>query len=73
MDFQARRKIILDLQMKLMKDLPYIPLYVPHRLEGIRTDRFEGWVTREGGVGNHWTFCLLRPTEWWKESHPLHR
>jgi ABC-type transport system substrate-binding protein len=61
MDPLARQRIVLDLQSLLMRDLPYIPLYVPARLEGVRTDRFEGWTKSLGGVGNHWTFCLLRP------------
>jgi peptide/nickel transport system substrate-binding protein len=60
---RARRKIVRDLQSKLMADLPYIPLYVPFRLEGIRIDRFEGWTTMLGGVGNTWTFCLIRPIQ----------
>ena len=60
MDRQARRKIVLYLQSQLMADLPYIPLFVPHRMEGFRTDRFEGWTTRLGGVGNIWSFCLLK-------------
>jgi len=61
MDVQARRKIVLELQKMLMKDLPYIPLFVPFRLEGIRTDRFEGWTEQVGGVGNTWSFCLVKP------------
>lgn len=63
MDAKARRKIVLDLQSRLMVDLPYIPLYVPFRLEGIRIDRFEGWTSMLGGIGNTWTFCLVRPIE----------
>jgi len=61
LDLQERRKIVLNLQNKLMTDLLYIPLYVPHRMEGVRADRFEGWVKQVGGVGNIWTFCMLRP------------
>ncbi len=72
-DPERRRKIILTMQARLMMDLPYIPLYVPHRMEGIRTDRFQGWTTQVGGVGNIWTFSTLRPTNWWYKSHPLHR
>jgi ABC-type transport system substrate-binding protein len=56
-----RREHILELQALLMADLPYIPLYVPHLMEGIRTDRFDGWTRWVGGFGNIWTFCLLRP------------
>jgi ABC-type transport system substrate-binding protein len=63
MDPQARRGIVLDLQSQLMRDLPYIPVFVPHRMEGIRTDKFEGWSKSVGGVGNIWTFSMLRPTQ----------
>jgi len=62
MDPGIRRGIVLDLQTRLMRDLPYVPLYVPHRMEGIRTDRFKGWVPIAGGVGNIWTYCSLSPT-----------
>jgi ABC-type transport system substrate-binding protein len=62
MDPQERRRIVLALQSKLMKDLPYIPLFVPMNLEGIRTDRFTGWLKTLGGVGNSWTLSMLRPT-----------
>jgi ABC-type transport system substrate-binding protein len=72
-DLETRRGIVVDLQTQLMIDLPYIPLFVPHRLEGIRTDRFEGWTTGGGGVGHLWTFCLLRPTQWWDKQHRLHK
>jgi ABC-type transport system substrate-binding protein len=61
MDPEGRRKIVLELQEKLMNDLPLIPLYVPFNVEGIRTDRFDGWVKTLGGVGNSWTLCTLRP------------
>jgi peptide/nickel transport system substrate-binding protein len=60
-NLQQRRKIVMDLQSQLTKDLPYIPLFVPHRMEGIRTDKFEGWTSISGGVGNIWTFCMLKP------------
>jgi ABC-type transport system substrate-binding protein len=62
-DIQERKSIVLDLQSQLMKDLPIIPLYVPHRMEAIRTGRFSGWTTAEGGYGGVWSFSLLKPTE----------
>jgi ABC-type transport system substrate-binding protein len=62
LNLEDRRGIVMALQSRLMTDLPYIPLFVPHRMEGIRSDRFEGWTKRVGGVGNIWTFCLLKPT-----------
>jgi len=73
MDLKLRQRIVMDLQHQLMKDLPYIPLFVPHRMEGVRTDRFVGWTHWAGGVGNIWSFCLLRPTQWWNRPHPLHK
>jgi len=59
-DLRERRKIIFELQERLTADLPIIPLYVPHLMEGIRTDRFEGWYMGLGGVGNIWTFSMLK-------------
>ncbi len=63
LDLKERRRIVMKLQNLLSMDLPCIPLYVPHQMEGIRTDRFSGWVKEVGGVGNIWTFCLLRPVQ----------
>ena len=63
LDLKERRRIVLRMQNLLSTDLPCIPLYIPHRMEGIRTDRFTGWVKQVGGVGNIWTFCLLRPVQ----------
>lgn len=48
MDPHAIRRIVLDVQHLIMMDLPYIPLFVHHRMYGIRKDRFEGWTAREG-------------------------
>jgi ABC-type transport system substrate-binding protein len=61
MDLEGRRKIVLKLQEKLMNDLPLMPLFVPFNIEGIRTDRFNGWVKTLGGVGNSWTLGTLKP------------
>ena len=72
-NFVNRRRLVLDLQIQLMNDIPYIPLYIPHLMEGIRIDRFVGWTMQYGGVGNIWTFCLLRPTKSWNETHRLHK
>jgi ABC-type transport system substrate-binding protein len=60
-DLRERRDLVFKLQERLATDLPIVPLYVPHVMEGIRTDRFEGWTRGVGGVGNIWTFCLLKP------------
>jgi ABC-type oligopeptide transport system substrate-binding subunit len=61
LDLKERRRIVLHMQNLLTTDLPCIPLYIPHRMEGVRTDRFTGWVKQVGGVGNIWTFCMLKP------------
>jgi len=63
LDLKERRRIVLRMQKLLTTDLPCIPLYIPHRMEGIRSDRFTGWVKQIGGVGNIWTFCMLRPVQ----------
>ena len=60
-NLKERRRIVLQLQNILATDLPIIPLYIPHRMEGVRTDRFAGWIKQAGGVGNIWTFCMLKP------------
>lgn len=63
LDLKERRRMVMRLQNLLSRDLPAIPLYVPHQMEGVRTDRFTGWVKEVGGVGNIWTFCMLRPVQ----------
>ncbi|MDZ7696399.1 MAG: ABC transporter substrate-binding protein [Deltaproteobacteria bacterium] len=63
LDLKKRQGIILRLQDLLSRDLPCIPLYAPHQMEAIRTDRFTGWVKEMGGVGNIWSFCILKPIQ----------
>lgn len=62
MNLQKRCELIFRLQEILMHDLPYIPLYVPMNLEGVRADRYQGWVTMPGGIGNLWSFIQVKPT-----------
>lgn len=61
MDPNERRPLVLEMQRILMKDTPFLPLYNPTLTEGLRQDRFAGWVEMVGGVGNLWTFCQLTP------------
>ena len=61
MNPENRREMILEMQRILMRDLPFIPLYDPKLVEAIRTDRFSGWVEMLGGIGNTWSFCLIKP------------
>jgi peptide/nickel transport system substrate-binding protein len=63
MDFAERRELIFLLQDILMYDLPWIPLYTPMNLEGVRIDRFDGWVEMTGGIGNLWSFIQVKPVK----------
>jgi ABC-type transport system substrate-binding protein len=60
LNVEKRRDLIWEMQRMIMRDLPYIPLYNPKLVEAVRTDRFEGWVEMLGGIGNIWSFCLLK-------------
>ena len=61
LNLENRRELILEMQRILMRDLPFIPLYDPKLVEAVRTDRFSGWVEMLGGIGNTWSFCLIKP------------
>ncbi len=63
MDRQKRQKLIWEMQEILMRDLPWLPLYTPKLAEGVREDRFTGWVEMVGGIGNRWSFCNIRPVK----------
>ncbi len=63
MDKNARKKLICDLQNILTTDLPYLPLYTPRMIEAARNDRFSGWVNTLEGIGNTWSFCLLKAVQ----------
>jgi hypothetical protein len=51
------------MQEILMRDLPWLPLYTPKLAEGVREDRFTGWVNMVGGIGNRWSFCSIKPVK----------
>jgi peptide/nickel transport system substrate-binding protein len=61
LDLQKRRKMILKMQEMLISDVPYVPLYNPTVVEGVRVDRFKGWVQGLGGVGSIWSLCEIQP------------
>jgi len=61
MNLEERRKLIWEMQEILMRDLPWLPLYTPKLAEGVRGDRFTGWVNTVGGIGNRWSFCVIKP------------
>ncbi len=60
MDREERRRLIWEMQRIIMRDVPYIPLYNPKLVEGVRKGKFQGWVQMLGGIGNVWTFCNLK-------------
>jgi len=63
MDREERRRLIYKMQQMIARDVPWIPLYNPHMIEAVRTDRFSGWVDMPVGIGNWWSFCQLKPVE----------
>lgn len=63
MNEAVRRRMIFKMQEIIMKDVPYIPLYVPDLIEAVRIDRFRGWVPMLDGIGNRWSIDLVKPVE----------
>ena len=61
MDPKLRREMVMALQNMVMTAVPYVPLYNPTIIEGVRIDRFTGWVQMLDGVGNIWSFCDIKP------------
>jgi len=63
MDLKERKKLIWEMQDIIMNDLPWLPLYSPKLAEGVRRDRFTGWVSMVGGIGSRWSFCTIKPVK----------
>ncbi len=63
MDPAKRRAIMQEMQVILSQDLPYLPLYNPSLVEGVRSDRFSGWVEMVDGIGNNWSLLNLKPVK----------
>jgi ABC-type transport system substrate-binding protein len=61
LDINERRQFIWQMQNIIMDHVPWIPLYSPKVAEGARQDRFTGWVSMLGGIGNRWSFCCIKP------------
>lgn len=61
MDKEMRRDRLFQMQQIISRDVPWIPLYNPNTIEAVRSDRFTGWVDMPVGIGNWWSFCLLKP------------
>ncbi len=60
MNREQRQKLIFKMQKIIMADVPYIPIYNPALLEAVRKDTFSGWVETLDGIGNIWSFCLVK-------------
>jgi len=63
LDPERRRDMIFEMQRMVMADVPYVPLYLPRLIEAVRKDHFKGWVPMLDGVGNRWTYCMIKPVE----------
>ena len=63
MNPQKRREMIHEMQKIIAEDVPYFPLYNPLLEEGVRADRFTGWVPMLEGIGNIWSFCEIKPVK----------
>lgn len=63
MNREQRKKLIFKMQKIIMADVPYIPIYNPALIEAVRKDTFRGWVNTLGGIGNIWSFCLVKPND----------
>ncbi len=61
MNIERRKKLVWNMQNIILRDVPYYPLYNPKMIEGVRKERFMGWVEMHGGIGNMWSFCQIRP------------
>jgi len=63
MNPELRQKLIHEMQKIIMADVPYLPIYNPALLEAVRTDTFSGWVETLDGIGNIWSYCLVRQND----------
>jgi len=63
MNPELRQKLIHEMQKIIMADVPYLPIYNPALLEAVRTDTFSGWVETLDGIGNIWSYCLVKPND----------
>jgi len=61
MDEEKRKVLIREMQKMILRDLPYIPIYNPTLIEAVRKGKFKGWVSMLEGIGNAWSFCVLKP------------
>ncbi|HBN27287.1 MAG TPA: ABC transporter substrate-binding protein [Desulfobacteraceae bacterium] len=67
-DPNQRKKLLFKMQKMISRDLPYIPLYTPKLIEAVRKGKFTGWVEMQNGIGNIWSFCMVKPDHQTKKS-----
>jgi len=60
MNREKRRQLLCRMQQIVSRDVPWIPLYNPNMIEAVRVDRYTGWVDMPVGIGNWWSFCMLK-------------
>ena len=60
-NLEQRQELIWRMQKVILEDVPYIPLYNPTLIEVVRKGRFAGWVEMQDGIGNIWSFCMVKP------------
>ncbi len=58
-----RKELVFEMQLILASELPCIPLYSRNKTEVVRTTKFRGWMPLAGGIGNIWSFLMLRPVD----------
>ncbi len=63
MNLKARQQMVRQMQAMVIADAAYIPLYNPLIVEGVRSDRFRGWVPMIEGIGNLWSLCTIKPVK----------
>jgi peptide/nickel transport system substrate-binding protein len=63
MDPKKRKKLVYKMQKIIMTNVPYIPIYNPTLIEAVRKDTYRGWVETLDGIGNLWSFCLVKPNQ----------
>jgi len=61
-DRDKRQQLVYEMQEILREDLPVYPLYTSDVIEG-RNDTFEGWHNDLGGIGNLFSYVLIKERE----------
>lgn len=60
---EKRREIIFKLEEIIAGQVPMIPIFTPSEIEAVRKDKFTGWVSTQDGIGNLWSYLVLKPVK----------